>query len=61
MQLSEKRKKVFFEFFVPFMESTSNFKHFEKTMMVLANVFRKLQAVKTSSHHSVRTVALEHA
>ena len=46
MQLSEKRKKVFFEFFVPFMESTSNFKHFEKTMMILANVFRKLQAVK---------------
>ena len=28
MQLSEKRKS-FFEFFVPFLESTSNFKHFE--------------------------------
>ena len=28
MQLSEKRK-FFFEFFVPFEESTSNFKHFQ--------------------------------
>ena len=28
MQLSEKRK-TFSEFFVPFLESTSNFKHFE--------------------------------
>ena len=29
MQLSEKRKK-FSEFFIPFLESTSNFKPFEK-------------------------------
>ena len=29
MQLSEKRK-TFPEFFIPFLESTSNFKHFEK-------------------------------
>ena len=29
MQLSEKRK-YFIEFFVPFLESTSNFKHFER-------------------------------
>ena len=29
MQLSEKGKKIF-ELFVPFLESTSNFKHFEK-------------------------------
>ena len=29
MQLSEKRK-TFSEFFVPFLESTSNFKHFER-------------------------------
>ena len=29
MQVSEKRK-TFFQFFVPFLESTSNFKHFEK-------------------------------
>ena len=29
MQLSQKRKS-FSEFFVPFLESTSNFKHFEK-------------------------------
>ena len=29
MQLSRKRN-IFSEFFVPFLESTSNFKHFEK-------------------------------
>ena len=29
MQLSEKRKN-FLEFFVPFLDSTSKFKHFEK-------------------------------
>ena len=29
MQLSEKRK-YFIEFFVPFLESTSNLKHFER-------------------------------
>ena len=29
MQLSGKRN-IFSEFFVPFLESTSNFKHFEK-------------------------------
>ena len=29
MQISEKRK-TFFEFFVPFLESTSNFQHFER-------------------------------
>ena len=29
MELSEKRK-TFCEFFVPFLELTSNFKHFEK-------------------------------
>ena len=29
MQLSEKQK-TFSEFFVPFLESSSNFKHFEK-------------------------------
>ena len=29
MQLSKKRKS-FFEFFVPFLESASNFQHFEK-------------------------------
>ena len=29
MQISEKRK-TFFEFFVPFLEPTSNFQHFER-------------------------------
>ena len=29
IQLSEKKKKLS-DFFVPFLESTSNFKHFEK-------------------------------
>ena len=44
MQLSEKRK-TFSQFFVPFLESTSNFKQFEKKMMVVTNVFPKLQTV----------------
>ena len=45
MQVSEKRKS-FSQFFVPFLECTSNFKHLEKKMMVIANVFPKLQTVK---------------
>ena len=32
MQLSEKQK-TFFRFFVPFLESSSNFKHFERKDM----------------------------
>ena len=45
MQLSEKRK-TFSEFFVAFMESTSNFKPFQKKIMVIANIFPKLETVK---------------
>ena len=45
MQLSEKRK-TFSWFFIPFVESASNFKHFVKRMIVIANVFLKLQTVK---------------
>ena len=45
IQLSEKRK-TFDQFFVPFLESTSKFKHFEKKMMLIANVFPKLGTVK---------------
>ena len=44
MQLSEKRK-TFSEFVVPSLESTSNFKHFER-ILVIANVFVSLQTVK---------------
>ena len=39
-QLSEKRK-TFSGILVPFLESTSHFKHFEKKMIVIANVFPK--------------------
>ena len=46
MQLPQKRK-TFSAFFVPFVESTSSFKHSEtKKMMVIANVFPKLQNVE---------------
>ena len=45
MQLSEKRK-AFSQFFVSFLESTSNFKHLKKKMMAIANVFPKFQTVK---------------
>ena len=45
MQLSKKRKK-FSEFFVPFIESTWNFKHFQKKKIVIGNVFPNIQTVK---------------
>ena len=45
MPLSEKRK-FFSEFFVPLLKFTSNFKHFVKRMIVIANVFPILQTIK---------------
>ena len=43
MQLSEKRK-TFSELFLLFLEST-NFKHLEKNMIIIPNVFPKIQTV----------------
>ena len=45
MQLSRKQKS-FSEFFVAFQESALNFKHFNKNIMGIANVFLKLQTVQ---------------
>ena len=45
MQLSLKQK-MFSDFFVPFLECTSNFKHFEQKDVLIATSFRKLQTVK---------------
>ena len=46
MLLSEKHS-TFSQFFFPLLESTSNSKHFEKKkIIVIANVFPKLQTVK---------------
>ena len=42
MQLFEKRK-TFSEFFVPFLESTSNLNILKKSMIVIANVFPKFR------------------
>ena len=50
MQLSGKRK-TFSESLVTFPESTSNFKRFKKRMIVIANVFPKLQKVKIFVRH----------
>ena len=36
-----KKRKTFLRFFVPFLESISNFKFFEKRIIVIANVFPK--------------------
>ena len=55
MQLSLKRK-TFSRFFFPFLESTSNFKHFETTLIVIATLCRKLQTVKDL----VRAVSKKH-
>ena len=38
--------KTFSHSFAPFLESTSNFKHFEKKMIVIATLFRNLHTVK---------------
>ena len=59
MHLSSK-PKTFSDFFVQFLESKSNFKHFEKKMIVIATSFRKLQSVKDlvrplSKKHRLRT------
>ena len=51
-QLSKKRK-TFSHFVFPFLEYTSNFNHFEKRMIVIGNVFPKLQTGKSS----VRTLS----
>ena len=40
------KMKNFLDFFVSFLESTSNIKRFQKKMMVVANVFPKLQTGK---------------
>ena len=44
MQLS-KKPKSFSEFFIPFLESTSNLNYSEKTVIVIANVLPKLQTM----------------
>ena len=59
MQLS-KKPKYFSAFFVPFLDSPGNFEHFEKSMMVLANVLPKVQTVNIlvrplSKKHRFRT------
>ena len=45
MQLCSKEKPLS-EFFLPLMESTSNFKHFEEKIIIIANVLPILQTVK---------------
>ena len=40
------KQKHCFNSFVPFLESTLNFKQFEKKMIVIATLFRKLQTLK---------------
>ena len=52
--------KTFIDSFVPFLASPSNFKHFEKKMIVIATLFQKLQAMKIldrplSKKHRLRT------
>ena len=61
MQLSEKRKTLSW-FFVPFMESTSNFKHFEKKGW-LSHLwyFRNYRLWKSWLDHSLKSTISEHA
>ena len=41
-----KKQKKFSEFFRAFFKSTSNFKHFQRKMTLIAYVFPKLQTPK---------------
>ena len=45
MQLSWKQK-IFSRFLIPFMESPSNFEHFQKKKILIANAFPKLTTVQ---------------
>ena len=45
MQLSQKRKS-FYQFFSAFSKSRLNFKHFEKKMILIADIFPKLRTPK---------------
>ena len=54
------KPKTFSDFFNPFLESTPNFKDFEKKIIVIVTLLRNLQAVKDlvrllSKKHSFRT------
>ena len=40
------KSKTFTHFFILFLETKSNFKHFEQKMIVIPTLFRKLQTVK---------------
>ena len=55
-----KNEKLFLSFFVPFMESISDLKHFQKKKIVIANLFWILETVKDlvrpeSKKHRFRT------
>ena len=60
MQLSLK-PKIFYDSFVSLLESTSNFKHFEKKkMIVIATLFRKLETVKDLVRPLLKNTDSEH-
>ena len=59
MQLSLK-PKTFSDFFNPFLESTPNFKDFEKKIIVIVTLLRNLQAVKDLVRLLSKNTLLEH-
>ena len=60
MQLSEKQK-TFSKLFGPFMQSSSNFKHFPKKDDHDTNVFPKSKTVKCWVDHSLKNAVSEHS
>ena len=58
MQVSDKRK-TFSQIFVPLLEATSNFKHFEKEDDCHSLCVSQITDWKALLHHSVRSVVLE--
>ena len=44
--LLSRKQKTFCQFFLAFLKSTLNFKHFQKKMILIADVFPKLPSPK---------------
>ena len=59
MQLSLK-PKTFIHSLVPYLESTSNFKHFEKEMIVIGALFWKLQTMKDLDRSLSKNTVSQH-
>ena len=58
MKLSQKQK-LFSQFVDAFLKSRLNFKHFQKKMTVITDVFRKLRTAKTWLNKCLKSAVSE--